>query len=76
MTKQDKLRQGKCLPIEARQYNPIGGKQFQEQAKEPETHPFSLLGVPQEPQAISRNRGPYTDPYRPCAYDFSLCEPM
>ena len=32
--------------------NPTGGKEFQEQAKEPEIHPLSLLGVPQRHQAI------------------------
>jgi len=35
--------------------NPVGGKSFQEQAKESETPPLSLLGVPQNPKVYNHS---------------------
>jgi hypothetical protein len=50
--KQDTIRQGSSPHIKIEEGNPTGGKEFQEQAKEPEIHPLSLLGVLQKHQAI------------------------
>jgi hypothetical protein len=53
--KLDSTGKGKSPNIEAEQGNIIGGKGFQEQAKESETHLLILLGVPQKQQANSHN---------------------
>lgn len=45
--KQDTRRKGNSLPIEGGQGSPTEGRKFQEEARESETHPLSLLGVPQ-----------------------------
>lgn len=41
--------------MEAGQGNLVGGKEYQEQAKESEIHPCLLLEVPQDHKAISYN---------------------
>lgn len=53
--KQDAVRQGKNLHIEARQGNPIGGQESQEWAKGSETCLLPLLGVPQKHRGNSHS---------------------
>lgn len=57
-TKQDKTKYTKASwksHIHAEQDNPVGGKQFQEQAEESEKHLLSLLGALQNCQANNHN---------------------
>ena len=55
MSYQVAIRLGTSPHIKAGQGNPVGGKGSQEQAKESETPPLPLLGVPQEHQATQHN---------------------
>lgn len=55
MTKQGTIRQGKSPHIKDGQDNPIEGKEFQKQPKEPEIHLLPLLEVLQNHQANSCN---------------------
>lgn len=59
-------------------WHQIGCKESQEQAKQSEVQPLSLLGIPQNHQANSHkiHRGPGTDPWRPHECPFHLCKPM
>lgn len=54
------MREDRALPTE--------GREFQEEARESETHPLSLLGVPQSIKITLGhdiyNRGPAADPGR------------
>lgn len=54
-TKQNTVKQCKIPHTEARQGSPRGGKESQEQAKEPETHGFPQLGAPHKCQTNSHN---------------------